>query len=306
MNRALFLLQSTPPVLSASGQTIRQRALVRIATSLYELVSVGGMDEAFGGRTVIGDYLGSLYHSLSMQCAEAPQRMAKADLYCEAIQLRLGGLIAITTDRLDILEDARRFLIREMRDWTPATVPLTEAEAEVRFRILRLLATYLAFGTEIDSAWKEALQEQLRRWEQTVDPATGRWTGLSTAQALYRLKLFAMQRRLLRDYGREDLLARLHDACIPEAMAALSPHADSRLVELFHETLGERIRPATDWTILRSLKDSLQTLLQNPRPDAAPQGRTPGETADIRLLYHSLIIQTTAREDLTRRCGIDC
>lgn len=277
----LDLLAAIPLSLGSGGETLRLRAAARIARSLGDLVMTAASGEETDLKAPVWEELRRVYHGLREHALrQSARRSVRRDLLSELLAFRESGIVPDET----LVSEAGTFLAREKSD-------------EPGLSTLRLRLLYVHYGLQPESLRGEPAGDALREWasdaaaKPSVDPDTG------LGERLCRAELMALLARFFPEDaaavpGFTDALLQVHDALVPEALAALSPKTELADIEALYNLLAEEIRPEEDRRLLRGLTATLDKQILPAHADS-----------DARLFLRSLLLDAENRDKREGRWG---
>ena len=208
----------------------------------------------------------------NMPSARVPRRSVRRDLLSELLAFRESGIVPDEA----LVDEAGTFLAREESD-------------EPGLSSLRLRLLYVHYGLQAETLRGEPAGEALCRW--AVAAASGPSVHADSALGghLCRAELLALFARFFPEDaaavpGFTDALLQVHDALVPEALAALSPETELADIEALYSLLAEEIRPEEDRQLLRGLTATLDKQILPAHADS-----------DARLFLRSLLLDAENR-----------
>lgn len=270
----LDLLAAIPLSLGSGGDTLRLRAAAKIARSLGDLVMTAASGEETDLKAPVWEELRRVYHGLREHALrQSARRSVRRDLLSELLAFRESGIVPDEA----LVNEAGTFLAREKSD-EPGLSPLR----------LRLL--YVHYGLQAESLGGEPAEEALRKWasDAAAKPSVHADAGLG--ERLSRAELMALFARFFPEDaaavpGFTDALLQVHDALVPEALAALLPETELADIEALYNLLAEEIRPEEDRRLLHGLTATLDKQILPAHADS-----------DARLFLRSLLLDAENRE----------
>lgn len=277
----LDLLAAIPLSLGSGGDTLRLRAAARIARSLGDLVMTAASGEETALKAPVWEELRRVYHGLREHAIrQSARRSVRRDLLSELLAFRESGIVP---DEV-LVSEAGTFLARE-------------ESGEPGLSTLRLRLLYVHYGLQAESLRGEPAGEALREWasdaaaKPSVDPDAGLGGRLCRAELMALLARFFPEDAAAVP-GFTEALLQVHDALVPEALAALSPKMELADIEALYNLLTEEIRPEEDRRLLHGLTDTLDKQILPAHADS-----------DARLFLRSLLLDAENREKRQGRWG---